>query len=219
VDYRVIQVPDHAGRRSKRLHPKSGRSWKPCWPWTGRASRGNYAHPGDDNRHRVSAADGVRVRRAPSAAGARPAGDRIVHRAPCGDQGHAGLPELISRVSRRTRRATAEHSDLAHWHALGEAGVLRLAADRVARRWHVPTRVPALRLQGSGLLPRALLRIAIIRSSGKVEWVPDKSVRNEPLDLAVLCRAAARSVESIASRTRIGCARGQRPQRCAARSQ
>jgi phage terminase large subunit GpA-like protein len=31
----------------------------------------------------------------------------------------------------------------------------------------------------------------IIRSSGKVEWVPDKSVRNEPLDLAVLCRAAA----------------------------
>jgi len=24
-----------------------------------------------------------------------------------------------------------------------------------------------------------------------VEWVPDKSVRNEPLDLAVLCRAAA----------------------------
>ena len=31
----------------------------------------------------------------------------------------------------------------------------------------------------------------IIRASGKVEWVPDKSVRNEPLDLAVLCRAAA----------------------------
>ena len=31
----------------------------------------------------------------------------------------------------------------------------------------------------------------IIRSSGKVEWIPDKSVRNEPLDLAVLCRAAA----------------------------
>ncbi|MBZ5625742.1 MAG: phage terminase large subunit family protein, partial [Acidobacteriia bacterium] len=31
----------------------------------------------------------------------------------------------------------------------------------------------------------------IVRSSGKVEWVPDKSVRNEPLDLAVLCRAAA----------------------------
>ncbi len=24
-----------------------------------------------------------------------------------------------------------------------------------------------------------------------MEWVPDKSVRNEPLDLAVLCRAAA----------------------------
>jgi phage terminase large subunit GpA-like protein len=24
-----------------------------------------------------------------------------------------------------------------------------------------------------------------------VEWVPDKSIRNEPLDLAVLCRAAA----------------------------
>ena len=31
----------------------------------------------------------------------------------------------------------------------------------------------------------------IIRASGKVEWIPDKSVRNEPLDLAVLCRAAA----------------------------
>ena len=31
----------------------------------------------------------------------------------------------------------------------------------------------------------------IIRSSGKVEWIPDKSIRNEPLDLAVLCRAAA----------------------------
>ena len=44
----------------------------------------------------------------------------------------------------------------------------------------------------------------IIRSSGKVEWIPDKSVRNEPLDLAVLCRAAAASVESIASRRRIG---------------
>jgi phage terminase large subunit GpA-like protein len=24
-----------------------------------------------------------------------------------------------------------------------------------------------------------------------VEWIPDKSIRNEPLDLAVLCRAAA----------------------------
>ena len=24
-----------------------------------------------------------------------------------------------------------------------------------------------------------------------MEWIPDKSVRNEPLDLAVLCRAAA----------------------------
>ena len=27
--------------------------------------------------------------------------------------------------------------------------------------------------------------------SGKVEWVKDPNVRNEPLDLAVLCRAAA----------------------------
>jgi phage terminase large subunit GpA-like protein len=31
----------------------------------------------------------------------------------------------------------------------------------------------------------------VVRASGKIEWVKDPSVRNEPLDLAVLCRAAA----------------------------
>ena len=39
VDYRVIQVPDQAGSRSKRRRRKSGRSWKRCWRRTGRASR------------------------------------------------------------------------------------------------------------------------------------------------------------------------------------
>jgi phage terminase large subunit GpA-like protein len=31
----------------------------------------------------------------------------------------------------------------------------------------------------------------VVRVSGKIEWVKDRAVRNEPLDLAVLCRAAA----------------------------
>jgi phage terminase large subunit GpA-like protein len=31
----------------------------------------------------------------------------------------------------------------------------------------------------------------VVRATGKIEWVKDRAVRNEPLDLAVLCRAAA----------------------------
>ena len=31
----------------------------------------------------------------------------------------------------------------------------------------------------------------MVRASGKVEWVPDPSIRNEPLDLRVYARAAA----------------------------
>jgi phage terminase large subunit GpA-like protein len=31
----------------------------------------------------------------------------------------------------------------------------------------------------------------VVRVSGRIEWVKDRAVRNEPLDLAVLCRAAA----------------------------
>ena len=34
----------------------------------------------------------------------------------------------------------------------------------------------------------------VVHADGKVEWVRDRSVRNEPLDLRVMCRAAAELV-------------------------
>ena len=163
VDYRVIQVPDQAGKPLKTSSPEVWQELEALlatdWP---RESGGTMPIMAMTIDYGIPAADGVRVRRAPSATGAR-AGRRRDRRAAHrgGDQGQARLPET-DRVGVAYGRfaQAAKRPDLAHWHALGEAGVLRLAADRAARRWHVPARIPALRLQGSGLLSRALLRVA-----------------------------------------------------------
>ena len=136
-----------------------------------------------------------------------PAGDAIAApRTVVATKGTARLFETdrVGVADGRVAQA-AERPDLAHWHALGEAGVLRLAADRAARRWHVPTRLPALRLQGSGLLSRALLRVAD-HPCRAARWSGCRTNRSGTNHSISRCSAARlrRSVASIVSRRRSG---------------
>jgi phage terminase large subunit GpA-like protein len=162
VDYRVIQVPDQAGHALKTSSPEVWQELEALlatdWPCESGGTMPIIAMTIDTGFRPQMVYEFA----APSATGSRPGRRQDLCAAHRGaDQGHAGLSETDRAGVAYGRGAqAAERSDLAHWHALGEAGVLRLAADRAARRWHVPTRIPALRLQGSGLLSRALLRVA-----------------------------------------------------------
>ena len=163
VDYRVIQVPDQAGQPLKTSSPEVWQELEALlaadWP---RESGGTMPIMAMtiDSGFRPQMVYEFAARHPQPAHG--PAGDGIA--APRTVVATKGKPDFLKLIASgvadgRVAQA-AERPDLAHWHALGEAGVLRLAADRAARRWHVPARIPALRLQGSGLLSRALLRVA-----------------------------------------------------------
>ena len=194
VDYRVIQVPDQAGQALKTSSPEVWQELELLlaaeWP---RAAGGTMPimAMAVDTGFRPQMVYDFAARHPQPAHG--PAGDRVyAQRTVIPTKGTPDFLKLIARVS--PTDAARKRQNVRIWH--------------IGTHWAKQEFYDWLRivLPDDGTYPPGYQHYAykdqdfyrglcsesrIIRSSGKVEWIPDKSVRNEPLDLAVLCRAAA----------------------------
>ena len=194
VDYRVIQVPDQAGQPLKTSAPEVWQELDALlavdWP---RESGGTMPIMAMtiDSGFRPQMVYDFAARHPQPAHG--PAGDVIA--APRTVVATKGKPDFLKLiVSVSPTDASRKRQNVRIWH--------------IGTHWAKQEFYDWLRivLPDDGTFPAGYQHFAykdqdfyrglcsesrIIRSSGKVEWVPDKSVRNEPLDLAVLCRAAA----------------------------
>ena len=194
VDYRVIQVPDQAGQALKTSSPEVWQELDALlaadWPCESGGTMPIMAMT-IDTGFRPQMVYDFAARHPQPAHG--PAGDRIsAPRTVVATKGTPDFLKLIARVS--PTDAARKRQNVRIWH--------------IGTHWAKQEFYDWLRivLPDDGTYPPGYQHYAykdqdfyrglcsesrIIRSSGKVEWVPDKSIRNEPLDLAVLCRAAA----------------------------
>jgi phage terminase large subunit GpA-like protein len=193
VDYRVIQVPDQAGHALKTSSPEVWRELEVLlaadWPRELGGTMPIMAMT-IDTGFRPQMVYEFAARHPQPAHG--PAGDAIsAPRTVVATKGTPDFLKLIARVS--PTDAARKRQNVRIWH--------------VGTHWAKQEFYDWLRivLPDDGTYPPGYQHYAykdqdfyrglcsesrIIRSSGKVEWIPDKSIRNEPLDLAVLCRAA-----------------------------
>jgi phage terminase large subunit GpA-like protein len=194
VDYRVIQVPDQSGRPLKTSSPEVWQELEALlavdWPCESGGTMPIMAMA-IDTGFRPQMVYEFAARHPQPAHG--PAGDRIsAPRTVVATKGTPDFLKLIARVS--PTDAARKRQNVRIWH--------------IGTHWAKQEFYDWLRivLPDDGTYPPGYQHYAykdqdfyrglcsesrIIRSSGKVEWIPDKSIRNEPLDLAVLCRAAA----------------------------
>jgi phage terminase large subunit GpA-like protein len=194
VDYRVIQVPDQAGQALKTSSPEVWQELEELlatdWPHESGRTMPIMAMA-IDTGFRPQMVYDFAARHPQPAHG--PAGDRIyAPRTVVPTKGTPNFLKLIASVS--STDAARKRQNVRIWH--------------IGTHWAKQEFYDWLRivLPDDGTYPPGFQHYAykdqdfyrglcsesrIIRSSGKVEWVPDKSIRNEPLDLAVLCRAAA----------------------------
>jgi phage terminase large subunit GpA-like protein len=194
VDYRVIQIPDAAGQALKTSSPEVWQELEVLlaaeWP---RAAGGTMPimAMAVDTGFRPQMVYDFAARHPQPAHG--PAGDRVyAQRTVVPTKGTPDFLKLIARVS--PTDAARKRQNVRIWH--------------IGTHWAKQEFYDWLRiaLPDDGSFPPGFQHYAygdqdfyrglcsesrIIRANGKVEWIPDKSVRNEPLDLAVLCRAAA----------------------------
>jgi len=194
VDYRVIQVPDQAGQPLKTSSPEVWQELEALlatdWPREAGGTMPIMAMT-IDSGFRPQMVYEFAARHPQPAHG--PAGDVIA--APRTVVATKGKPDFLKLiVSVSPTDASRKRQNVRIWH--------------IGTHWAKQEFYDWLRivLPDDGTYPPGYQHYAykdqdfyrglcsesrIIRSSGKVEWIPDKSVRNEPLDLAVLCRAAA----------------------------
>ena len=194
IDYRVIQVPDQAGQSLKTSSPEVWQELEALlaadWPCESGRTMPIMAMT-IDTGFRPQMVYEFAARHPQPAHG--PAGDRIyAPRTVVPTKGTPNFLKLIASVS--PTDAARKRQNVRIWH--------------IGTHWAKQEFYDWLRivLPDDGTYPPGYQHYAykdqdfyrglcsesrIIRSSGKVEWVPDKSIRNEPLDLAVLCRAAA----------------------------
>ena len=207
VDYRVIQVPDQAGQPLKTSSPEVWQELEALlavdWPREAGGTMPIMAMT-IDSGFRPQMVYEFAARHPQPAHG--PAGDAIAApRTVVATKGKPDFLKLIASVS--PTDASRKRQNVRIWH--------------IGTHWAKQEFYDWLRivLPDDGTFPPGYQHYAykdqdfyrglcsesrIIRSSGKVEWVPDKSVRNEPLDLAVLCRAAAAVCGIDRSPKRIG---------------
>ncbi len=194
VDYRVIQVPDQNGQALKTSSPEVWQELEALlaadWPRESGGAMPIMAMT-IDSGFRPQMVYEFAARHPQPAHG--PAGDVIAApRTVVATKGKPDFLKLIASVS--PTDASRKRQNVRIWH--------------IGTHWAKQEFYDWLRivLPDDGTFPPGYQHYAykdqdfyrglcsesrIIRSSGKVEWIPDKSVRNEPLDLAVLCRAAA----------------------------
>ena len=194
VDYRVIQVPDQSGQPLKTSSPEVWQELEALlavdWPCESGGTMPIMAMT-IDSGFRPQMVYEFAARHPQPAHG--PAGDAIAApRTVVATKGKPDFLKLIASVS--PTDASRKRQNVRIWH--------------IGTHWAKQEFYDWLRivLPDDGTYPPGYQHYAykdqdfyrglcsesrIIRSSGKVEWVPDKSIRNEPLDLAVLCRAAA----------------------------
>jgi phage terminase large subunit GpA-like protein len=194
VDYRVIQVPDQAGQPLKTSSPEVWQELEAVlaadWP---RESGGTMPIMAMtiDSGYRPQMVYDFAARHPQPAHG--PSGDAIsAPRTVVVTKGKPDFLKLIASVS--PTDASRKRQNVRIWH--------------IGTHWAKQEFYDWLRivLPDDGTYPPGYQHYAykdqdfyrglcsesrVVRASGKVEWVPDKTVRNEPLDLAVLCRAAA----------------------------
>ena len=194
VDYRVIQVPDAAGQALKTSSPEVWQELELLlaaeWP---RAAGGTMPimAMAIDTGFRPQMVYDFAARHPQPAHG--PAGDRVyAQRTVVPTKGTPDFLKLIARVSptdaaRKRQNVRIWHIGT-HWAKQEFYDWLRLALPDDGS---FPPGYQHFAYKDQDFYRGLCSESRIIRSSGKVEWIPDKSVRNEPLDLAVLCRAAA----------------------------
>ena len=196
VDYRVIQVPDHHGQPLKTSCPEVWQELEELlamdWPCADGGTIPIMAM-GIDTGFRAQMVYDFAARHPQPAHG--PAGDQIIApRTVIPTKGTAHQFKLISSVSgtdaARKRQGVRIWSIGTYWAKQEFYDWLRL---------ELPTEPgqdfpPGYQHYAYGDVDfyRGLCSESrIVRASGKIEWVKDPSVRNEPLDLAIGCRAVA----------------------------
>ena len=196
VDYRVIQVPDQHGRPIKTSSPEVWQELESLlaadWPHESGGTMPIMAMA-IDSGFRPQMVYDFAARHPQPAHG--PAGDRIY--APRtviptkGNNDHIKLISAVSNTDAASKRQGVRIWTIGtHWAKQEFYDWLRLGLPADPDETfppgyqHYPYKDPDFY---RGLCAES----RVVRSNGKIEWLKDPSVRNEPLDLAVLCRAAA----------------------------
>ena len=197
VNYHVIQLPDHAGHALKTSSPEVWQELEALlardWPHAAGGTMPIMAMA-IDTGFRPQMVYDFATRHPQPAHG--PAGDQIVApRTVIPTKGTDNAFKLIASVSgtdaARKRHGVRIWSIGTHWAKQEFYDWLRLELPTdpdeafPAGYQHYAYGDPDFY---KGLCSEARVVRAL---SGKVEWVKDPAVRNEPLDLAVLCRASA----------------------------
>ena len=197
VDYRVIQLPDQSGQAIKTSAPELWQELETLlakdWP---HASGGTLPilAMAIDTGWRPQMVYNFAVRHPQPAHG--PAGDQIVAaRTVVPTKGTDNALKLIASVSStdaaRKRQNVRIWSIGTHWAKQEFYDWLRLELPTDPDE-AFPPGYQHYAYGDPDFYKGLCSESRVVRAlSGKIEWVKDPSVRNEPLDLAVLCRAAA----------------------------
>jgi phage terminase large subunit GpA-like protein len=196
VDYRVIQVPDQNGQPIKTSSPEVwqelGDLLAKDWP---RESGGTMPimAMGIDTGFRPQMVYDFAARHPQPAHG--PAGDQIIaQRSVVPTKGTDNAFKLISAVSgtdaARKRQGVRIWSVGTHWAKQEFYDWLRLDLPTDPEE-PFPAGYQHYGYGDPDFYKGLCSESRVVRASGKIEWVKDPSVRNEPLDLAVGCRVVA----------------------------
>lgn len=195
VDYRVIQIPDPNGQSIKTSSPEVWQQLEGLlakdWP---RAAGGTVPIMalGIDTGFRPQMVYDFAVRHPQPVHG--PAGDVIVApRTVIPTKGTGDAFKLIASVS--STDAARKRQNVRIW-SIGTPWAKQEFYDWLRLPLPEPGQPFPAGYQHYAYADRDFYRglcseSRVVRSSGKIEWVKDSSVRNEPLDLAVGCRAVA----------------------------